>query len=276
MDGTLERLAGPEEIRAYREDGAARIRGVIDAHWLGVLADAVDEAVASPSGFAKDYAPEGAPRYFTDHRLFNRFEGFRRFLFEGPLPRLAAEILGSSRVDLYDEHLLIKEAGTPTPTHWHHDMPYFSIDGDDLVSVWFSLDPVTRDTGALRFARGSHRWGKLYQPVRIGLNDPVAGFDRDDLVAEVPDIDADPVRYPTVMLEADPGDVIVFHGLALHASGPNKRSDVSRRAVSYRFAGDDIRWRNRSEKPLIFKRSLNDGDPLSLIADECPQVWPQA
>lgn len=275
MAEMLERLVSREEIRAFREDGAARVRGVIDPAWLSLLAGAVAEAVASPSPYAKNYAPEGRPRYFTDHRLFNRFETFRRFLHEGPLPRLAAEILGASRIDLYDEHLLIKEPGAPTPTYWHHDMPYFSIDGDDLASVWFSLDPVTEETGALRFAKGSHRWGKLFRPVKIGLNEPVAAFDRDEL-APVPDIDGDPGRYPTVLLEADPGDVIVFHGRALHASGPNTRPDVSRRAVSYRFAGDDIRWRNRSEKPLIFDRVLEDGDPLSLIADLCPRVWPPA
>lgn len=274
--GAAARLAGPAEIRAFRDDGAAVVRGVVDAGWLGPLADAIDEAVGSPGPLAKDYAPEGAPRYFTDHRLFSRFEGFRRFLFEGPLPQLAAELLGASRVDLYDEHLLVKEAGSPAPTHWHHDMPYFSVDGDDLVSVWLSPDPVTAETGALRFARGSHRWGRLYRPVKIGVGEPVAGFDRDELADAVPDIDGDPERYPTVTLETEPGDVVVFHGLALHSSGPNTRADVARRAVSYRFAGDDIRWRNRSESPLIFDRALDDGDPLSLIADQCPRVWPRA
>ena len=275
MAETLDRLASREEVRVFHEDGAVRVRNVIDRHWLDVLGGAFDEAVAAPGEFSKTYGPEGAPRYFTDHRLFNRFDGFRRFLFDGPLPQLAAEILGASRLDLYDEHLLIKEPGSPTPTYWHHDMPYFAIDGYDLASIWFSLDPVREETGALRFAKGSHKWGKLFQPVKIGLNEPVTSFDRDDLVATVPDIDGDPERYPTVMLETEPGDVIVFHGLALHSSGPNTRTDISRRALSYRFAGDDIRWKNRSEKPLIFKRSLNDGDPLSLISDECPQVWPR-
>ncbi len=275
MVEVLERLVTAEDARCFHDDGAVRIRGVIGPNWLDLLADAFEEAVASPSPYAKNYAPEGKPRYFTDHRLFSRFEGFRSFLFDGPLSAIAAQILGASHIDLYDEHLLIKEPGTPTPTYWHHDMPYFSIEGYDLASIWFSLDPVTEETGALRFARGSHKWGKLFQPVKIGLNEPVTMFDRDDLVAEVPDIDGNPDRYPTITLEVDPGDIIVFHGCALHASGPNRRPDVNRRALSYRFAGNDIRWRNRSESPLIFERSLEDGDPLSLIAEECPRVWPR-
>lgn len=275
MATMLDRLVTDDEIRTFHEEGAVRLRKIISPEWLERLAGGFDEAVAAPSPRAKNYSPDGQPRYFTDHTLFSRFGPFRDFVFDGPTAQVAAEILSASRIDLYDEHLLIKEAGTPTPTYWHHDLPYFAIDGYDIASIWFSLDPVTVDSGALRFAKGSHKWGKLFQPVKIGLNEPVSGFDKDDLVAEVPDIDANPDDYPTVMLESEPGDIIVFHGLTLHASGPNTRTDLNRRALSYRFAGDDIRWRNRSDAPLIHSRKLNDGDPLSLMADECPQVWPR-
>ena len=274
MADTLERLVSDEDIRRFHEDGAVLLRGVVGKDWLDLLAEGVEQAVAHPSRYAKSYGPEGAARYYTDHKLFSRFEPFRRFLFEGPAARIAAEILGASRVEIYDEHLLIKEPGAPAPTYWHHDMPYFSIDGYDLASTWLSLDPTTAETGALRFARGSHKWGKLYRPVRIGENKPVKSFDRDDLIERVPDIDADPDAYPTILLETEPGDLIVFHGLTLHASSGNARTDRSRRAMSYRFAGDDIRWKNRSDAPLIFETGLEDGDPLSLLGGECPQVWP--
>jgi ectoine hydroxylase-related dioxygenase (phytanoyl-CoA dioxygenase family) len=269
-------LVSEEDIRTYHEDGAVCLRGVLSQKWLDTLADGFDQAVAAPGRFAKNYGPEGAPRYHTDHELFSRFDPFHKFLFEGPTVQVAAEIMGTARIDLYDEHLLIKEAGAPAPTYWHHDMPYFSIAGDQLASIWFALDPTREDTGALRFAKGSHKWGKLYQPIKIGENVPVESFNRDDLVATVPDIDNNPDEYPTVLMETDPGDIIVFHGLTLHSSSGNSNTENSRRALSLRYAGDDIRWKNRSDAPLIFDRTLNDGDPLSLVGDQCPQVWPRA
>jgi ectoine hydroxylase-related dioxygenase (phytanoyl-CoA dioxygenase family) len=275
MAETQERLVSDEDVKAFHEDGAIRLRGILSQDWLDVLAEGFDQAVASPGEFSKSYGPEGAPRYYTDHRLFNRFDPFNRFLFEGPMAQVAAEILGASRIDLYDEHLLIKEPGAPAPTYWHHDMPYFSIEGYDLISAWFALDPTREDTGALKFAKGSHKWGKLYHPVKIGENKPVETFDRDDLIASVPDIDNNPDEYPTILLETDPGDVLVFHGLTLHSSSGNSNTEIPRRAMSLRLAGDDILWKNRSEAPLIFNRTLNDGEPLSMIADECPQVWPK-
>ena len=276
MAETLEKLVSEEDIRTFHEDGAVCLRNVLSREWLDLVAHGFEQAVASPGVFSKSYGPEGAPRYYTDHRLFNRFDPFNRFLFKGPLAQISAEILGASRLDLYDEHLLIKEPGAPAPTYWHHDMPYFAIDGYDLASIWFSLDPTREDTGALKFAKGSHKWGKLYQPVRIGENKPVDSFNRDNLIETVPNIDDNPEDYPTVLMETDPGDVIVFHGLTLHSSSGNSNTEISRRALSLRFAGDDIRWKNRSDAPLIFEKPLKDGEPLSMLANECPQVWPRA
>jgi ectoine hydroxylase-related dioxygenase (phytanoyl-CoA dioxygenase family) len=273
MASTLNYLVSKEQIETFHTEGAVCLRGVLTRDWLDALAGGFEEAVASPGQFSKSYGPEGAPRYYTDHRLFNRFDTFNKFLFEGPTAQIASEILGSARIDLFDEHLLIKEAGAPAPTYWHHDMPYFSIEGYDLASIWFSLDPTSEDTGALKFAKGSHKWGKLYQPVKIGENVPVDSFNRDNLIATVPDIDNNPNEYPTVLMETDPGDVIVFHGLTLHSSSGNS-ANHNRRALSLRFAGDDIRWMNRSEAPLIFDRALDDGSMLSDLGDQCPQVWP--
>ncbi len=275
MARIFDRMVSKDDIRTFHEDGAVCLRGLLSQEWLDLLAEGFEQAVASPGPFSKSYGPAGAPRYYTDHRLFNRFEPFRRFLFEGPTAQVAAEIFDAERLDLYDEHLLIKEPGAPAPTYWHHDLPYFSVEGDQLASIWFSLDATREDTGALRFAKGSHKWGKLFQPVKIGENVPVDSFNRDDLVATVPDIDNNPDDYPTVLMETDPGDVIVFHGLTLHASSGNSNTETSRRALSLRYAGDDMRWKNRSDAPLIFDRALNDGDPISLLGDQCPQVWPR-
>ena len=275
MTETLDRIISDNDIRTFHEDGAVCLRGFLSQEWLDLIAEGFEQAVASPGQFSKSYGPEGAPRYYTDHRLFNRFEPFRKFLFEGPTAQVASEIFSATRLDLYDEHLLVKEAGAPAPTYWHHDMPYFSIKGDQLASIWFSLDATRENTGALRFAKGSHKWGKLFQPVKIGENVPVDSFNRDDLIAKVPDIDNNPDEYPTTLMETDPGDIIVFHGLTLHSSSGNSNLENSRRALSLRYAGDDIRWQNRSNAPLIFDRTLNDGDPLSLLGEQCPQVWPR-
>ena len=36
------------------------------------------------------------------------------------------------------------------PTPWHHDQPYWTVDGNQVCSIWLSLDPVPREA-AVRF-----------------------------------------------------------------------------------------------------------------------------
>lgn len=269
------RIVTEELAERYHEDGIICLRGVFDRSWIDLLVDGFDQALAAPSPVAKDYAKDGAGSFYTDHHLFLRLDQFHRFLFDGPAAQIAAEIMGSTKINLYDEHLLVKEPGTDTPTWWHHDLPYFHIEGNDISSIWLPLDPVTEESGAMRFALGSHRWGKLFTPVRIGVGDPVAGSERaTDLAGPVPDIDADPDRYPTVCHEMAPGDCVVFHGRTLHAAKGNSSPNVRRRALALRFAGDDIRWKTRASAAPVYTDLLEDGAPID--RRECPRVWPRA
>ena len=250
-----------QDIRTYREDGAVALRGVFQPEWIEALRGGVETALQAPGEQAKDYAPDGEGSFFTDHHMFLRFEPFRRFVYESPAADIAAALMGAVRVNVYDEHLLIKEPGTPNPTYWHHDLPYFRIRGDQVCSLWIPLDPVTVETGAMRFATGSHRWGKFFQPVRIGLGEVAPGAHEFD--GPVPDIDADPDKYPTVCLEVVPGDCIAFHGLTLHSAYPNTSPTRRRRAVAYRFTGDDVTWQRNAFTPIgLDPPELVNGGPI--------------
>ena len=269
MAAVIEQPAITEsDRRAWREDGALRLRGVVSPYWLEVLAEGVEAAMAAPSPIAKDYGADGPGRFFTDHGMFLRFDQFRRFVHESPLARLAAELMGATRINLYDEHLLVKEPGTETPTWWHHDLPYFRIQGAQIASFWAPLDPVTEATGALRFAVGSHRWGKLYRPVRIGRGDFVP--ETEQFEETVPDIDGDPETYPTLCFDLEPGDAAVFHGATLHSArgAPAGR----RRAVSWRFTGDDVTWYPGRFSPTFYDAPhLVEGGPID--AEQFPRLW---
>src|SRR5690606_14715765 len=166
-----------------------------------------------------------------------RDDGFRRFLADSPAVEMAAALLGARKLNLIDEHLLVKEPGTENPTYWHQDYPYYEVSGGKFASFWIPLDPVTRDSGTMRFVRGSHRWGKIFQPIRIGLGERVAEADAFD--GPAPDIDAPGADYPIAEFDLEPGDCLFFHAATLHGAHPNRTAGVRRRAHSLRFAGED-------------------------------------
>ena len=74
--------------------------------------------------------------------------------------------MGSPKVNLYHEHVLVKEPGTKEKTPWHHDQPYYPIDGEDIISFWIPLDPVGQRT-CPEYIAGSHRWGRWFIPARF-------------------------------------------------------------------------------------------------------------
>ena len=253
-----------EQHRAWREDGALCLRGVLSPNWLATIEEGFETSLANPGPLSKDYG-EGKGRFFTDHAMYKRIPPLRRFVYESPLAEIAAGLMGAKQLRLVDDHLLVKEPGTEKPTYWHQDFPYFQFDGDDFINFWAPLDPVTRENGAMRFAAGSHRWGKIYHPVRIGMGDLIA--EAEDLDGPAPDIDGDPEKYTVLTWDLEPGDVLVFHGKTLHAAWPNKTSDRRRRALAIRFTGDDIRWRPRPYAPADDSfRDLKPGAPIACEA----------
>ena len=147
----------------FDRDGAVLMKGVVPAAWLSVLADAIERDIAEPGPYVVGYQPE-VGRFHGNQRVWEKDEGFRAFCCEGPLRELAARFLGAERLNLFYDQLFVKEPGTPQPTRWHNDQPYWPVRGWPVMSFWLPLDPVTRESGALAFVAGSHRWDRWFQP----------------------------------------------------------------------------------------------------------------
>ena len=228
-----------DDIRAFREDGAVCLRGVISAHWLDVLAAGVERNMRDPGRFGKRYTPEGKPGlFFGDYCNWHRIGEYEDFFRNSPAAPVAAQLMGSRKVNLFHEHVLVKEPGTEERTPWHQDQPYYTVDGADIVSLWIPLDPVPREV-SLEFVAGSHRWGKWYTPKRFADGDDHPAKQQD--FVPVPDIEAERSQHRILGWSLGPGDLIAFQALALHGA-PGNTSRNRRRVVSARFTGDDARY----------------------------------
>jgi ectoine hydroxylase-related dioxygenase (phytanoyl-CoA dioxygenase family) len=170
--------------------------------------------------------------------------------------------MGTDTPRLFHEHVLVKEPGTATPTPWHHDDPYYGIDGLDNVSLWVPLDSVPA-TVALRCLRGSHQIPRRFIPNKFVDDSPyvaeAAGFELFPTVEELESLGE------TVVCEAQPGDVVAFHFRTLHSAPGTTNHSSRRRIVSFRYIGDDVRWATRPWKtsPPFEPHGLQDGDVLN-------------
>ena len=226
------------DIAAYRRDGAVALRGVFGDAWIDRLRAGVEENLASPGPFAKRYTPSGRPGlFFGDYCNWRRIAAYRDVLLGSPAAEIAAQLMGASKVNLFHEHVLVKEPGTAEPTPWHHDLPYWSVEGTQVISLWIPLDPVARDT-CVEYVAGSHAWGVRYTPARFADN--AVHPSRDPGFRAVPDIDAARDEYRLLGWDLEPGDCIAFHALTLHGA-PGNRGAGRRRAFAARMTGDDAR-----------------------------------
>ena len=256
-------------IEAYAADGAVPLRGILDDATLDLRRPGIDANMASPSEYSCEYTPDGSPgRFWDDYCNWQRIPEYRQVLFESPLAEAAAALMQSETARLFHEHVLVKEPGTTELTPWHHDQPYYCVNGDQNISLWVPLDPVPVES-SIRFVAGSHR-GPMYVPMLFMTNEPYPydGFD------PVPDIEAELDRHRILQWAVDPGDVIAFHMRTLHSAAG---SATRRRAFSARFVGDDATYAVRpapTSPPFPEVAAvLGHGDPLD--HPTFPVLYPQ-
>jgi ectoine hydroxylase-related dioxygenase (phytanoyl-CoA dioxygenase family) len=290
MNQTTLRPITEDERRHFEEDGVVCLRGVIDADWVRRMQQAVDYVLSHPGRHAADLTAEGTSgRFAFDNYLWTFNDDFRAMAFESPVASIAAQIMGSQNINLIFDFILVKEPNTPTPTRWHQDLPANPVEGQHVCGVWFSLDYVTHESGAVEWIKGSHKWPDRFEAIVNG--DPkkhpyLRGFDVTapagasmDPTEPMPDIDLNRAKYDIVSFDTEPGDMI-FSSLLMTHGAPGNLTDRRRRAFGYRFAGDDssyaVRTSSRAIKP-IRDPNLNHGDsfPDDPNHPVFPRVWPR-
>ena len=259
------------EVAAFRRDGAVCLRGLFDTGWIDLLADAIESDKAEPGPMVRHNTPKGAPgEFFVDFQLWRRWDGARRFVMESPGAAIAARMLGARTINFYHDHLLLKEPGTQERTPWHHDQPYYPVDGEMVGSIWLPLDPVARDT-CVEFIAGSHRWGRWFAPRYF--NQDNIHLVTDGRFEAMPDIDAEREQHTMLGWDVDIGDCIFFHALTVHGAPGNVSSGRRRRAYATRWLGEDARYGERpgQNSPPIKGHGLKPGDPMD--CELFPRIW---
>ena len=283
MTDRLPRAIEEAELAAYRRDGAAALRGILDSGWIDRMRVAIDRILAAPGSASVEYTPKDKPgRYYGDFFIWRRDPDFAALMAESPLPELAARVMDSSNVHFFYDQLLVKEPNTAERTPWHHDLPYWPIRGEQIMSVWVPFDPVDLESGAVQYIQGSHTWGKMYAPSAFGAKSGFAVVYARMGLEPLPDVDANLDQYELLHWDLAPGDVLIHHPLTIHGAPGNRSSTTRRRGLALRYVGDDCVYdprpgtfmENPKVKALLPEIRLADGDPMG--GELFPRVWPRS
>ncbi len=231
-------LLTQDHIDAYQRDGVVLIKGLFADH-VDTIRAGIERNMAEPGPYAAENLKEGeGGRFFDDYCNWTRIPEFEQVIRSSPAAAVAADLMQSDRVQVFHDHVLVKEPGTSKPTPWHQDGPYYFVDGRQNVSFWSPVDPVT--DASLRCVAGSHKWEKPVLPTRWLAETSI--YPDDDEYMPVPDPDAEGMEIREWAME--PGDAVAFNYSILHGARGNTTAS-RRRAFSLRLVGDDARYVER-------------------------------
>ena len=263
----MKKYLSNKQIDDYQKLGVIVIKGIFK-DWIETLKIGFDRVLAEPSIHGREnVTTEHSGRFFEDYCNWQRITEFKECIFKSPAAQIISEATGSKSVQLFHEHIFIKDAGTQKETPFHQDMPYYCIDGNQTGSFWIPLDKVEKNNN-LKLILRSHHWPKLIKPTKWSNNN--SWYSENDDFMEMPDIKK--IEKDIFVPDLEIGDAVLFNFKIVHGSDANLTSS-QRRAFSMRFIGDDVKFlkRNGPTSPPFDGINLMNGDKLR--ADWFPEVF---
>ena len=226
------------DVDTFQQGGVVLIKKLF-ADYVEEIRAGIEINMTDPGPYAAENLKEGeGGRFFDDYCNWTRIPEFETAIRTSPVAEVAADLMGSRTVQVFHDHVLVKEPGTSKPTPWHQDSPYYFVEGRQTVSFWSPVDPV-RDA-SLRCVVGSHKWDKPVLPTRWLSEEDF--YPDENTYMPVPDPDAEGMTIREWPME--PGDAVAFNFDILHGARGNE-TDERRRAFSLRLVGDDARYVER-------------------------------
>ena len=209
--------------------------------------------------------------FFHDAAGWRHYPEIKQVACDSDLPDIVTQLMKTEYTHFWEDTTFVKAPNTPQRTVFHQDWSYFQIEGEKCCIVWIPLDEVDAENGRMEYIGGSHKTGDIYAPNIFFAQSasPVSPYKK------LPDIEGNRDQHNILAFDCIPGDVVIHHVMTVHGSGGNLSSNRQRRAVSFRYCGDDIRY---FDKPGAIEQQYLTGQLQNgerLYGEDYPLVWPK-
>lgn len=166
--------------------------------------------------------------------VFTSEPDFRKVSSSEKVLDIVQDLIGKT-IYYHSSKLMCKNPGGRRKP-WHQDYAYWSdMNNTNQVTVWAAIDPATKENGCIQVIPGSHKRGLIDH------------YNGEDFMIKEDNIENEEI----VLAVMEPGDILFFNVLALHASDPNY-SDKPRLATIVDF----------DSKPKPNSAEYGDDQPL--------------
>jgi hypothetical protein len=216
-------------VDQFQQDGFCSVPGLLNGEEVETLLAGIEAVCAGATLAHHDAArlemePDQIPEGNRVRRIYEPCTYYPEFRALSECPKLldnVAHMLGENLLFHYSK-INMKPPAIGSVVEWHQDLAYYPLTNPDSLAVLLYLDDADEVNGCLQVIPGVHRDGIL--------NHSSDGFFRGQITEPVDGSRA-------VAIEGRAGTAIFLHGMAPHASAPNK-SPYARRTLilSYRAA----------------------------------------
>ena len=104
-----------EMVAAFQRDGVVLVKGLW-TDWVPQIEAGIARNMAEPGPYAAENLKPGEPgRFYDDYCNWERIPEFREVIFNSDVTDVAAALMRSPRVQLFHDHVLVKEPGRRSP-----------------------------------------------------------------------------------------------------------------------------------------------------------------
>ena len=109
-------------IDDYQKFGVTILRNIISHNWVQKLQLGVKKNFQNPSKFKCVYEKnKNIELFYDDYCNWQRIDEYEEFFFKSGIAKIVSQLMRSKKVNIFHEHVLIKESGSMRKTPWHQD-----------------------------------------------------------------------------------------------------------------------------------------------------------
>ena len=258
---TLDRSSLDDEGNAvlrnrYQLDGVVQVNGVLSPAEIAEVREAFMRQVKSDRGalgalseVADDDVLSRYPRFMQPHRRPDLEVGTiaRRWLTDPRILDVVETLVGPA---YGAQSMFYFKPPTARGQAMHQDNYFLRADPETCIAAWIAVDRCDAGNGGLSVVPGSHTMEVVCPDVADAEESFTTGLVRP------------PEGMIAVQTEMQPGDMLFFHGSAVHGSLPNTTTDRFRRSLIFHYVPQASREVSRFYMPLV------DRDGTEVTIDE--------